>query len=71
MRPLAIIGIIVLVLGVASLFVGLPRTENHGIKVGDASVGVQTRTTERLPLIASIAMIIGGGVVTAAGMKKA
>ena len=71
MKPLAIVGIIVLVLGVASLFVGLPRTESHGIKMGDASIGVQTKTTERLPLIASIAMIIGGGVVTAAGMKKA
>jgi hypothetical protein len=56
---------------VASLFVGLPHTESHGIKMGDASIGVQTKTTERLPLIASIAMIIGGGVVTAAGMKKA
>jgi hypothetical protein len=70
MKPLAIVGLIVLVLGVASLFVGLPRTESHGIKMGDASIGVQTKTSERLPLIASIAMIIGGGVVTAAGMKK-
>lgn len=70
MKPLAIVGLIVLVLGIASLFVGLPRTESHGIKVGDASVGVQTKTNERIPMAASVAMIVAGGVITAMGMKK-
>jgi len=71
MKPLAIVGLIVLVLGIASLFVGLPRTESHGVKVGDASIGVQTKTSERIPVVASVALIVAGGVVTAMGMKKA
>lgn len=67
MRALLIIGVLVLIVGICSFFVGIPRTETNGIKIGGASVGVQTRHTERMPQAASIAMVIGGIVLMAIG----
>jgi hypothetical protein len=67
MRVLLILGILLLVLGVASLFVGIPRSEKHGVAIGGAEVGVETHSSERLPLPASIIMIAGGIVLAAVG----
>lgn len=67
MRALLIIGAILLIVGIGSFFIGVPRTETNGIKVGGASIGVQTRHTERLPEAASIALIVGGIVLMAIG----
>ena len=71
MRGLLVIGVILIVLGVVSLFVGIPRQHSSGIKVGDASIGVQTRTSERIPLAASIAIIAGGVALAAVGGRSA
>lgn len=61
MRPLAGIGIVVLVLGILAFVVPVPTSHSHGIKVGDASVGVTTHSSEKLsPAI--------GGVLCAAGV---
>ncbi len=70
MKPLGILGVILIVLGIASFFVGIPRSENHGVKVGDASIGIQTRTTERAPMALSVALIVGGAVLAVAGSRK-
>jgi uncharacterized membrane protein len=67
MRVLLVLGILLIVLGVVSLFAGIPRTDNNGVKIGGAEIGVQTRHTERLPLPASIALIAGGVVLAAVG----
>lgn len=67
MRGLLIVGILLLVLGIASLFVGIPRSEKHGVQIGGADIGVKTSTSERIPLPASIAIIIGGIVLSAVG----
>jgi hypothetical protein len=65
MRALLVIGILLIVLGVISLFVGIPRRHSSGIKIGGAEIGVQTRTSERMPLPASIAVILGGVALAA------
>jgi hypothetical protein len=70
MKPLLIIGIIVLALGIASFFIGIPRTENNGIKVGGAEIGVQTSHTERIPPAGSIALVVGGIVLLALGARN-
>ncbi len=70
MRALLILGILLLVIGVASLFVGVPRTQNNGVKIGGAEIGVQTRHTERMPLPASIVLIVGGIVLAAIGGRS-
>jgi len=67
MRALFAVGIIVLVLGIASFFVALPHTENHGVKIGDASVGVQTRSSQKLPPATGAVLIVGGIVMMVAG----
>lgn len=67
MRALLILGVIVLIVGVCSFFVGVPRTESNGVKIGGATVGVETRHTERLPQAASIALVVGGIVLMAIG----
>jgi hypothetical protein len=70
MRPAAIVGVILIVLGIASLFVGIPSREKHGIKVGDADIGVETKTTKAVPIAISALLIVGGVVAVAAGSRK-
>ena len=67
MRPLLVVGLILVVLGVLSLFVGLPHQHSSGIQVGSAKVGVQTQTSERIPLPASIVIIAAGAVLAFIG----
>ncbi len=71
MKAVLVVGLIILVLGILSFFVGIPRTDTTGIKIGGASVGVQTRHTERLPEAASIALVVGGIVLIAVGAARA
>lgn len=70
MRALLIIGVILLALGIASFFVGIPKTEKAGISVAGREVGVETRHSERIPTAASIALIVGGVVLAAVGARR-
>jgi ABC-type enterochelin transport system permease subunit len=70
MRALLILGILLIVLGIVSLFVGIPHQQSSGLEVGGAKIGVQTRTSERIPLPASIAIIVGGVVLAAVGGRS-
>lgn len=67
MKALFTVGIIVLILGIASFFVALPHTENHGVKIGDTSIGVQTRSSQKLPPAIGAVLIVGGIVMIVAG----
>src|SRR3954468_23594230 len=49
MKVLLIVGLLVLVLGIVSLFVAFPHTENHAINAGPLSANVQTKDHEKLP----------------------
>ena len=71
MKALFIIGLIVLVLGIASLLIPIPRTERNGISVGDVSLGVTNRTQEKVHPALSAVMILGGLGAMAAGRGKA
>ena len=62
MRILFIIGIVLLLLGLASLVVPIPHREHHGIKAGPVSFGVETVDRERVHPGVS-AVIIAGGVI--------
>ncbi len=70
MKPVFWVGLIVLVLGIASLFVALPHQENHGIKVGDASIGVTTRHDEKAPTWLSATLVVGGIALMGIGGRK-
>jgi hypothetical protein len=67
MKALLWVGVLLLVLGIASLFVAIPHKETHGIKAGDVNIGVQTETSETLPRGVSVALIVGGLVLAVIG----
>jgi hypothetical protein len=67
MKMLFGVGLVVLILGIVSFFVPVPQRENHGIKVGDASIGVQTQHSEKISPIISAVLILGGAGMMIAG----
>lgn len=71
MKGLFWAGLLLLILGVGSLFISIPHTENHGVKAGDVNIGVQTHHSEPVSRAVSIVLIVGGIVLTlAAGAKR-
>jgi hypothetical protein len=69
MKILLFAGLLVVVLGIASLVVPVPRTEKQGIRVGDTNIGVQTTHSERVSPIISVVLIAGGIALTVAGAR--
>jgi hypothetical protein len=64
MKMLLYAGILLVVLGLASLVVPIPSSEKQGIKIGDTNIGVQTTHSEKLSPMVS-AVLIGGGIALA------
>jgi hypothetical protein len=62
-------GLLLIVLGIASLVVPIPHSQTHGIKIGDASIGVQTNHSERVSPIVSVVLIAGGIALSIAGSR--
>jgi len=69
MKILLLAGLLLVVLGIASLVVPVPRTETEGIKVGNTNLGVQTSHSERVPPLVSVVLIAGGIALTIAGAR--
>lgn len=66
MKALFSVGLLVLILGIASFFVPVPHSENHGIKAGDVHIGVQTTHSERVQPVVSIVLVaVGAGLMLA------
>jgi len=70
MKMLLYAGLLLIVLGIASLLVPIPHSETEGIKVGDAKIGVQTSHSERVSPIVSVVLIAGGIALSIAGARK-
>ena len=71
MKALFWIGMAVLILGIVSLAVPIPRNERDGFKVGGMSVGVETQHEEKVSPFVSALMILGGvGTMVAGKMKS-
>jgi len=71
MKALPLVGILLLVLGVLAFIVPVPHRENHGVKIGDAKISVETEDSEKLPPAAGIVLLAGGVVALILGMRKA
>ena len=69
MKPLFWIGLVVLILGIASLVVPIPHRERQGLTVAGVSLGVETHTEERVAPALSAVMIVGGIVALVAGKR--
>lgn len=70
MKALFALGLIVLVLGVASLFVPIPQKDRAGIEVGGVSLGIETSHREKVSPIVSGVMILAGAALIIAGQRK-
>ena len=67
MRMTLLAGLLLVVLGIASMVVPIPSSEKQGIKIGDTNIGVQTSHSERVSPIISAVLIAGGIALTIAG----
>jgi hypothetical protein len=66
MKPLFWVGIVLLVLGVASLIIPIPRTQRDGISAGGMSMSVETKHSERVsPVISAVLILAGAGMLIA------
>ncbi len=69
MKLLLPAGVLLIVLGIASLVVPIPHTERQGIKAGGIDIGVQTSHSERVSPTISAVLIAGGIALTIAGAR--
>ena len=69
MKILLYAGLLLMVLGIASLVVPIPHTETQGIKIGEANLGVQTSRSERVSPVISVVLIAGGIALSIAGSR--
>ena len=69
MTPLSMIGIVVLLLGALCFVVPIPHHEGHGVKIGDAKIGVRTEHSDKLPTGAGLVLIVGGIAALALGSR--
>ena len=69
MKILLFAGLLLIVLGVASLIVPIPHSETEGIKIGSTNLGVQTSHSERISPIISVVLIAGGIALSIAGAR--
>jgi hypothetical protein len=70
MKGLLLVGVLVMVLGILSFFVPYPQSEHHGVSIGDAHVGITTQEDKKVPLPASIVLVVVGAGMMLAGKKK-
>lgn len=70
MKTISWIGLVVLILGVLSFVVPLPHSESHGVKVGDASVGITTKSNEKVPPVVGGILCLVGAVMLVGGARR-
>jgi hypothetical protein len=70
MKILLFVGIVLIVLGVASLVVPITHTQSEGVKIGGANLGVQTTHSERVSPIISAVLIAGGIALSIGGARS-
>lgn len=70
MKPLFWVGAVLLIAGILSFVVPIPQSETHGVKVGDASVGVTTKSEHKLSPVVGGVLCAVGAVLMVAGARK-
>ena len=70
MKALPLAGVLLLILGLLSFVVPVPHSADHGVKIGDAKIGIETQRSEKLPPAVGIVLLAGGVLALALGMRK-
>jgi hypothetical protein len=64
------IGLLLLILGLASFVVPIPRTERDSVSAGGITLGVKTQHQETVSPMISAALLLGGAGLMIAGRVK-
>jgi hypothetical protein len=70
MKKAAMVGVLLLVLGLMSFVVPIPHRENHGVQIGDTKIGIQTQSSEKLPPAVGIVLVAGGVLALVIGLRS-
>lgn len=70
MKILFWIGLILMILGLASFFVAIPSSDRNGITVGGVSMEVETSRQEKLPPLVSSLIIVSGAAMMIVARRK-
>ena len=70
MKNLTYVGVLLLVLGVLAFVVPIPHREDHGVKIGDTKIGIQTESSEKLPPAVGVVLMAGGVLALIVGLRK-
>lgn len=70
MKILFWIGLLLMILGLASLFVPIPGSDRSGVKVGGLSMEVETSNEEKLPPLVGGLMIACGAAMMIVSKRK-
>ena len=70
MKNPTLIGAVLFVLGLLAFVVPIPQREDHSVKIGDAKIGVQTQSSEKLPPAVGIVLVAGGVLALVLGSRK-
>lgn len=71
MKPAGIVGIILIILGIAALaYRGIPYTEEHKADLGPIKLRANEERTFPIPPIVGIAVLAGGVVLLVTGVRK-
>ena len=71
MKALFAVGLVVLILGIASLFVPIPQKDRAGVEIGGVSLGVETTSREKVsPIVSGALIVAGAGMMIAGGRKR-
>jgi hypothetical protein len=65
------IGVVLLILGLASFVVPIPRTERDSVSAGGITLGVKTQHQETVsPVISAVLLLGGAGLIIAGKVKR-
>jgi|GEM_PF-2797929 len=70
MRPLLLMGAVILVLGLLALLIPLPQRETHKAKIGDTTIAITTHTHKKLPWAAGAVLCVVGAALVIAEARK-
>jgi hypothetical protein len=70
MKSIFWIGLAVLIMGIASLLIPIPRSEKEGFRAGGVSVGIETHHEEKVsPIVSAVMILVGAGMMIAQRVK--
>jgi uncharacterized membrane protein HdeD (DUF308 family) len=70
MKSVAMVGVLLLLLGLLCFVVPIPHRESHGVQIGDTKIGIQTESREKLPPAVGIVLLAGGVLALVVGLRK-